>query len=74
MTVHIPFQDLLSAVKTLTPSQKTRLQKELTKKTEDKDEKTALMDLLLSGPVLTEEEINAIEETRKSISQWRTKS
>lgn len=74
MTVHIPFQDLLSAVKTLTPSQKTRLQKELTKNTEEKDEKTALMDLLLSGPVLTEEEINAIEETRKSISQWRTKS
>lgn len=30
-------------------------------------------DILLGGPVFSEEQIKNIEETRKSISEWRTK-
>lgn len=34
--------------------------------------KTKLSDILLSGPVFTEEQIKDIKETRKSINEWRT--
>jgi len=34
---------------------------------------TKLSDILLSGPVFSEEQIKNIEETRKSINKWRTK-
>jgi len=74
MTVQIPFRQLLTLVKTLTPAQKARLKKELTEETEPVQEKSRLTELLLSGPVLTEKEIGVIEETRKSINQWRTES
>lgn len=30
-------------------------------------------DILLSGPVFSEEQIKSIEKTRKSINEWRTK-
>lgn len=30
-------------------------------------------DILLNGPVFSEEQIQTIEETRKSINKWRTK-
>jgi len=36
-------------------------------------EKSRLTEMILSGPVFTEEEIKTIEETIKSINQWRTK-
>lgn len=74
MTLHIPFQQLLSAIKTLTPSQKSRIQKELAKEDDEKVEKAKFMEFLLNAPVLSEEEINAMEDARKSISKWRTKN
>ncbi|RDC55521.1 DUF2281 domain-containing protein [Pedobacter chinensis] len=30
-------------------------------------------DILLTGPVFSEEQIQKVEETRKSINEWRTK-
>jgi len=33
----------------------------------------ALRELFLNGPVYTDEQIKAIEDTRKSINKWRTK-
>ncbi|MCZ4244468.1 DUF2281 domain-containing protein [Pedobacter punctiformis] len=30
-------------------------------------------DILLNGPIFSEEQIQSIEETRKSINEWRTK-
>jgi hypothetical protein len=74
MKVQIPFQQLLTAVKALTPSQRTRLRQELTEKKPAKNEKAAFIELLLNGPVFTEKEINTIEENRKSIAKWRTKN
>jgi hypothetical protein len=74
MKVQIPFQQLLTAVRTLTPSQKTRLRQELAEKKSEKNEKEAFIELLLNGPVYKEKDIKIIEENRKSISKWRTKS
>lgn len=72
--VHIPFQELVTIVRQLSPSQKARLQKELAKDSKPASEKSRLTQLLLTGPVFTNEQIQAIEETRKSINEWRTKS
>jgi hypothetical protein len=34
---------------------------------------TKFSDILLKGPVFSDEQIQKIEETRKSINEWRTK-
>lgn len=74
MKVQIPFQQFLTAIKTLTPSQKLRLKQELSEEKKEKGDKAAFIDMLLRGPVFTEDEVQTIEENRKSIAAWRTKS
>ncbi len=74
MKVQIPFQQLLIAVKTLTPAQKARLRQELAEQKPDKDDKAEFIEMLLKGPVYSEKDIQTIEENRKGISKWRTKS
>lgn len=72
--VHIPFNELVAIVRQLSPTQKAKLQKELTQEVKPYTKKSRLTELLLNGPVFTDEQIKTIEETRKSINQWRTKS
>lgn len=72
--VQIPFNELVDIVKQLSPTQKIKLQKELAQKEEPSKKRSRLTKLLLNGPVFTQEQINTIEQTRKSINQWRTKS
>ncbi len=73
--VQIPFQQLLTIVKTLTPAQKARLRKELDEeKPVSKPEEDDFINLLLNGPVYSDKDIAIIEENRKSIAAWRTKS
>lgn len=72
--MQIPFQQLLTAVKALTPSQKIRLRQELAEEKSEKDDKSTFIEMLLNGPVFTENEIQTIEENRKSIAKWRTKN
>ncbi|NEN23138.1 hypothetical protein G3O08_06455 [Cryomorpha ignava] len=72
--VQVPFQQLLKLVKSLSPSQKARLRKELSEKNPSMDKKDEFIQDLLNGPVLSEEEIGRIEDNRKSIAAWRTKS
>jgi len=74
MKVQIPFQQFLTAIKTLKPSQKLRLKQELSEEKKEKGDKAAFIDMLLRGPVFTEDEVQTIEENRKSIAAWRTKS
>ena len=74
MMVQIPFQQLLRAVKSLTKAERSRLSLELVKETQTKDDKSEYLDMLLNGPIYSEEDIDTIEENRKSIKQWRTKS
>ncbi len=72
--MQIPFQQLLTAVKTLTPSQKAKLRRELAEVSPTKDDKAAFMEMLRNGPVFNEKEIRIIEDNRKSIAKWRTKN
>ena len=74
MKVEIPFKQLLTAVKTLTYAEKAMLRQELSEEKAVDDDKAAYIEMLLNGPVYTEEQIQTIEENRKSIAKWRTKS
>ncbi len=75
MKIQVPFQQLLTIVKTLTPSQKAKLKKELEEKTDlVKSKREDFIELLLNGPVYSAEDIATIEENRKSITTWRTKN
>lgn len=72
--VQVPFQQLLTLIKTLTPAQKARLRQELEEKKPAKKDKDEFIEFLLNGPVYSDKEIQVIEENRKSIAAWRTKS
>lgn len=75
MNTQMPFQQLLNLVKFLTPSQKATLKKELDKTAQTVvKEQNDFMEFLLQGPVYAEGDIAVIEENRKSIAAWRTKS
>lgn len=74
MKVQVPFQQLLTLVKKLTPAQRARLQQELVDKTPVQKDKDEFIDYLLNGPVYSDKEIRIIEENRKSIAAWRTKN
>ncbi len=73
MKVKIPFQQLLRAVKTLTPAEKSRLREELIDDKTETDDKSLFIDILVNGPVFSKEEIKTIESNKKSIAEWRTK-
>lgn len=73
MKVQVPFQQLLTIVRTLTPAQKARLRQELDEKKTEEEDKEEFMQLLLNGPVYTDEQIKTIEENRKSVAKWRKK-
>jgi hypothetical protein len=73
LKAQIPFQQILTVVKTLTPAQKDRLRKELAEKTKKPKKLSSFTELLLRGPVFTKKQIETIEENRKSIAAWRTK-
>ena len=74
MKVKVPFQQLLTIVKTLTPSQKAKLRAELNDQESGEKLEEDFIDYLLNGPVYTNKEIEIIEENRKSITAWRKKS
>ncbi len=73
MKVQIPFEQLLTAIKSLTPTEKARLKQELNDEKSAIGDKAAYIDMLLKGPVFTKKQIQTIEENRKSIATWRTK-
>ena len=72
MKIDIPFNQLRSVVAQLTPSQKQRLRKELDAVTSS-SKNGSLKALLLQGPMFSEEQVQMVEDTRKSINKWRTK-
>ncbi len=61
----IPFRQILTVVKTLSPAQKARLKEELNNNAELINTQKSFTELLMKGPVFTTEEINAIKENRK---------
>ncbi|MEO5990355.1 MAG: hypothetical protein ABIP68_01865 [Ferruginibacter sp.] len=74
MKFQVPFQQLLTLVKSLTPGQKAILRQELAENKPPTKDKDDFIEYLLNGPVYSDREINIIEENRKSIAAWRTKS
>lgn len=72
--VNIPFQELVTLIRQLSPEQKAQIQKELAKDAKPTRKNSRLTELLLNGPIFTKKQINTMEETRKSIDQWRTTS
>ncbi len=72
--VQVPFQQLLTLVKSLTPGQKARLRQELAEKQPPTKDSDDFIEYLLNGPVYSEEEIDVIKKNRKSITAWRTKN
>ena len=74
MKVQVPFQQLLTIVKTLTPIQKAKLRAELNEQKVEEKHQDDFIEYLLTGPVYNEKDIQVIEENRKSIASWRTKS
>lgn len=69
--VQVPFQQLLTLVKRLTPAQKARLQQELVDNKPAQKDKDEFLDYLLNGPVYSEKEIKIIEEKRNLFPQDR---
>ena len=73
LKAQIPFKQILTVVKTLTPAQKERLREELEEKANNPKKPSSFTELLLKGPVFSKKQIKTIEENRKSIAAWRTK-
>jgi hypothetical protein len=71
---NIPFQELLTIVKALSPSQRERLKQELEKEPPIQEKNNQFIEFLLEGPVYSKDEIKKIELNRKSISEWRKKN
>lgn len=74
MKVQVPFQELLTIVKTLTPTQKAKLRAELDEVHVVTKKQDEFIEFLLSGPIYSEEELDVIVENTKSIAAWRTKN
>ena len=74
MKKQVPFQQLLTLVKSLTPEQKARLRQELAEERATIKDKDGFIEYLLNGPVYSDKEIHVIEENGKSIAAWRTKN
>lgn len=70
--VDIPFEELVTIIRQLSPTLKARLQEELAAEGKLTTKKSRLTELLLNGPVFTDQQVKTIEETRKSINEWRT--
>lgn len=71
---NITFQELLTIVKALTPSQRERLKQELEEEPPIQEKNNQFIEFLLEGPVYSKDEIKKIELNRKSISEWRKKN
>ncbi|RYE27556.1 MAG: hypothetical protein EOP42_19070 [Sphingobacteriaceae bacterium] len=72
--VDINFDQLVEIAKKLPETQWNKLKEEVEKEVpaENRPDKEFL-NLLLSGPTFSEEQLAEIAETRKAINQWRTK-
>lgn len=74
MKVQVPFQQLLTLVRRLTPAQKAKLRRELNDEPPAQQDNDEFIEYLLNGPVYSDKEIKIIEENRKSITAWRAKN
>jgi hypothetical protein len=74
MKIQVPFQQLLTIVKTLTPGQKAKLRAELNGEQVDAKQQDDFIEYLLNGPVYSKKDIDIVEKNIKSIATWRAKN
>lgn len=72
LKVQVSFQQLLTMVKTLTPSQKAKLRAELNEEQVETIQQNDFIEYLLKGPVYNDKDIQMIEENGKSIKNQRS--
>lgn len=76
--VEISYEQLLKAVQALPPQQRAALQKELQGVSNGAAEKEnpwagmSLPELLLNGPVATEEDLQRMTKVRRELEAWNT--
>ena len=68
--IQVPFQQLLTIVRMLTPSQKARLSAELNEEKVETKQQDDFIEYLLKGPVYNDKDLQIIEENRKSITAF----
>lgn len=73
LRVDIGFDQLVKAVKRLPKKQRNVLLSEVNKPSRSVAKNAHLKALLLSGPTLTGEQLEAIQQTREALTKWRTK-
>ena len=71
MQIDIGFDQLLIIVKTLSMVELRQLKAEIENESGKLEPKSDLEKLLLNGPTATKEQLEVIENNRKSINQWR---
>jgi hypothetical protein len=69
--IDIGFDQLLIIVKTLSMVELRQLKAEIENESGKLEPKSDLEKLLLNGPTATKEQLEVIENNRKSINQWR---
>ena len=69
--IDIGFDQLLKIVKTLSMVELRQLKAEIENESRKLEPKSDLEKLLLNGPIATKEQLEAIENNRKRINQWR---
>jgi len=69
--IDIGFDQLLKIVKTLSMVELRQLKAEIENESRKLEPKSDLEKLLLNGPIATKEQLEVIENNRKSINQWR---
>ena len=69
--IDIGFDQLLKIVKTLSMVELRQLKAEIENESGKLEPKSDLEKLLLNGPTATKEQLEVIENSRKSINQWR---
>ena len=73
LRVDIGFDQLVKAVKRLPRRQLNVLLSEVAKPSRPVVKNEQLKSLLLSGPTVTEEQLQTIQKTREALTKWRDK-
>jgi hypothetical protein len=71
--VEIGFEQLLKIIQTLPSGKLLQLKAEIDNRVAASKDNSNLENLLINGPVATEEELAVIEENRHKFVQWREK-
>jgi hypothetical protein len=70
LKMEIGLDQLIQAIKQLPAKQLARLKAELNNAVPERSDKEAFKAFLLQAPVFTDEQINLIQDARKSMNKW----